>query len=194
VVFNRYNTTNTWGFNAGILDDSAEGGYASNVFFYNNTYVNLRRSYNVTNTAQSMEFQFRSNLARVTNCYHFNDLFFNCDNSISPRFAENGYHASGGLGTASGTNQQMGILSSIFADYPGDNFRLAAATLPGLILSDQPWWNTSPDNFFGQLDYATDLLGTTRGSDGNWDRGAFEFNAAQPQRPSPPRNLRTNTE
>jgi hypothetical protein len=45
-------------------------------------------------------------------------------------------------------------------NYAGANFRLASATLAGLTLP-------SPFN--------TDLDGNTRGADGVWDRGAYEY-------------------
>ena len=40
--------------------------------------------------------------------------------------------------------------------------------------------------------YSTDMLGITRGTDGKWDRGAFEFNAGDLVAPSPPQGLRVN--
>lgn len=62
-----------------------------------------------------------------------------------------------------------------FNAYPGD-LRLKEATEPGVELG-------SPFNF--------DLIGRTRGSDGSWDRGAFEFVSGSVPPPPPPPSGRT---
>ena len=55
--------------------------------------------------------------------------------------------------------------STGYVDYANADFRLATATTAGTTLS-------SP--------YDVDMLGTTRGSDGTWDRGAYEFVDGEP--------------
>jgi len=55
------------------------------------------------------------------------------------------------------------LYTSNLVDYAGSDFRLAMATVAGTNLSSL---NAS---------YAIDLLGYTRGWDGVWDRGAFEY-------------------
>jgi len=62
-----------------------------------------------------------------------------------------------------GAGAQTGVPSSIFVNYAGGDFRLAAATSPGEALA-------APFN--------VDLAGTIRGADGVFDRGAFEYNPA----------------
>lgn len=64
--------------------------------------------------------------------------------------------------------------SDPFVNYAGGNFHLAAA-LSGTSLS-------SP--------YNADMDGVTRGSDGTFDRGAFEFQSAAPNVPRPTGGLR----
>jgi hypothetical protein len=59
-----------------------------------------------------------------------------------------------------GTGAQTGVPTSIFVNYAGGNYRLAAPTSVGEALA-------APFN--------TDLTGTIRGADGVFDRGAFEF-------------------
>jgi len=62
------------------------------------------------------------------------------------------------VGTASSNNTTAGA-TSLFTNYAGDDFTLAAA-LAGVDLG-------SP--------YNSDLLGNTRGEDGTWDRGVYEY-------------------
>jgi hypothetical protein len=37
--------------------------------------------------------------------------------------------------------------------------------------------------------YNTDFAGNTRGADGTWERGAYEFNTTDPPKPDPPTKL-----
>src|SRR5437899_8360956 len=59
----------------------------------------------------------------------------------------------------------MIVLSNPFVDWVNENYHLLAATQAGNTLSAP--YNTDPD-------------GNTRGADGVWDRGAFEFGASAP--------------
>ena len=61
-------------------------------------------------------------------------------------------------GDTSSDNIEAG--SNPFTDYAGDDWTLSGATAVGTTLS-------SP--------YDVDRKGTTRGADGNWDLGAYEF-------------------
>lgn len=92
----------------------------------------------------------------------FNNLWINCEanfwNGAGAAYSHNAYSWS-----AVEPNAQTNVPTSIFVNYAADDFRLASPTTAGSPLA-------SP--------YNADLLGTTRGADGNWDRGAFEFNAA----------------
>jgi hypothetical protein len=63
-------------------------------------------------------------------------------------------------GGGTGTGAQTSVPTSIFVNYSGGNYRLAAATAPGEVLA-------SP--------FSLDLVGTIRGADGVFDRGAFEY-------------------
>jgi hypothetical protein len=177
VVMIPYGTTDAGGYNisGGIFGDNATTDTISDMRIYNNTFVNLRSSYTFTGTmSTNFTFYNGNNLASVVS---HNNIFFNSESS---RWAQeqptaHSFHASGGLGTAGGTNEQTGLTSSIFVNYTSNDFRLASATQAGLTLTAQPWWNSSADTFFGQKDYNTDIYGKVRGADGAWDRGAFEF-------------------
>lgn len=77
------------------------------------------------------------------------------------------------VGSGTQTNNEIAG-SNPFVNYAGGNFRLAAAKGPGTSLA-------SP--------YNVDMDGVTRGGDGTWDRGAFEFGTGGGP-PSAPQNLR----
>ena len=70
------------------------------------------------------------------------------------------YNAYPDANARSEANAQLSVPTSIFVNYAGDDFRLASATTAGESLA-------SPFN--------ADLLGNTRGVDGTWDRGAYEY-------------------
>lgn len=71
------------------------------------------------------------------------------------------YDNAGTPGVTANTSSDNDIAGADpFVNYAGQDFRLSGATGAGFTLS-------SP--------YDTDLLGTTRGADGAWDVGAYEF-------------------
>lgn len=61
------------------------------------------------------------------------------------------------------SNAQFPFSRTNFVDFNGRNLKLAAATTAGTSIDS----TTYP--------YNVDMLGNTRGDDGTWDRGAFEF-------------------
>lgn len=65
--------------------------------------------------------------------------------------------------------------SNPFVDSAGGDFHLVSATDPGISLS---------------APFDTDIDGNTRGADGAWDTGAFEFVASAGSTLEPPRNLK----
>lgn len=89
----------------------------------------------------------------------YNNLWINNagPNSVDGTRNYNGYSEANAHGEA---NAQINIPTTIFMDYANADFRLRSATSPGLALG---------------APYATDVNGIARGSDGNIDRGAYEF-------------------
>lgn len=75
--------------------------------------------------------------------------------------------------TANTTSNNVVVPTSTFVSYPS-NLRLATATSGGTTLPSA---------------YATDIDGVTRGTDGVWDLGAFEFGGVAIPKPSPPMGL-----
>lgn len=125
------------------------GGDSSNIKVYNNTFVkSTEGGGGIAANAGS------GNVVR-------NNLFVGVNSpDISVGSGSTITHNAYSSGSGSGSSTQVNVPTSIFVDYAGGNYRLASATTAGVTLA-------SP--------YNTDLLGTTRGADGTWDRGAFEF-------------------
>jgi hypothetical protein len=97
----------------------------------------------------------------------YNNLFYNCTTAYvdGPVYVHdyNWYYPAGGAGGDFGeANGQTGV-GDPFVSSATYDFELQAATLAGKTLS-------SP--------YNGDLNGTTRGGDGTWDRGAYEYGPA----------------
>lgn len=166
----RFCTTNcAVGFNT-----SPNRNGARNSKFYNNTFVdgffthgNPQDDPPVTGIVIG---DTRPDGTIGTNNTAHNNLWVNCSNpgtDLNGTVSHNAYsNASGSFG---GTNQQLGVPTSIFVNYvtstdrnanlTGEDFRLSGPTSAGLALS---------------APYNVDPLGNTRGADGIWDRGAFE--------------------
>ena len=153
----------------GIIATWDANQYAnSNVGIYNNTFANLPTSGN-----PSIYF-YHSGGAADSNVNVQNNIFFTGAFSVVGA-ATNGYAACGGGVSCPGTNSQTNLGTSIFLSWAAQDFRLAVATSPGIATQ-----------------FSLDKLGTTRASDGSWDRGAFEFGGtagAPVGPPSPPVNL-----
>lgn len=137
---------------------------------YNNTFVNMNLS---GVSGVTLKGPTSNNIA-------YNNLFYNNDQPARLSGIQTANYNTylntrtpPALGANDVSNQSA---SSPFVNFAGKDFRLAAATTAGFGL-------LSPHN--------TDLDGSTRGADGIWDRGAYEFGFSSS--PSsvlyPPRNL-----
>lgn len=170
------------GPNGGMID--YYGGYLEDLYIYNNTIANVRDEYPGAWTSISIILLREDEQQHSGNIVAYNNLFYNCYMSAgadltSGDFTAHSHDAYGEtLGDSGGTSEQSGITSSYFMAYNEEtlnfDFRLTQATQAGKTLTAETWWDTS-DAFFGYLDSALDMYGNTRGSDGTWDRGAYEF-------------------
>jgi len=170
IVFVDYNKNpSTPGFNTGggIFGDAWNYYGESNIYLYHNTFVNIGGDYGGV-----AQFPFRYGIGN--NKYSYNNLAYNCESTGYSNWDAYGYHASGGGDTLGGTSEQTGLSSSIFLNYQGNDFRLSSATNSGIDVTQQSWWDES-DSFFGFLDSNLDMYSNTRGADGTWDRGAYEY-------------------
>ncbi len=137
----------------------------NNWYIYNNTFVG--------NTNNS-----RISLAKSTgtNRQIYNNLWYNCTRAdhSGAYTADYNYYILSTFNPGEEPNIQTSPTTNPFVDSAQKNFHLARATNAGLILS---------------VPFNLDPEGIIRGSDGNWDRGAFEFGGTV-TRPEPPTNLR----
>jgi hypothetical protein len=190
VVFVPTGTRTGYGFNGtgGLIGNGWTGAVISNFYVYNNTFVNINKASSMSSNNAASFFMRSTN---TTSMFTYNNLYYNCENVAIGTAWTAGYMAAGGLSAPGQPNEQTGLSSGIFADYAGNNFSLALGTSPGLILAAQDWWDSSADSFFGQRDSSIDMSGKTRGADGVWDRGAFEYRKST--LPAAPSGLRRVT-
>jgi hypothetical protein len=151
-----------WNFNSSDAAVGFNGYSSSNNRIYNNTFIN--------GVGYNSGMRFGSG----TNNTVYNNLFVNCKTvAIEGSHDYNAFSDGNNRGEA---NAQLNVPSSIFVNYSGNDFRLGSDTAAGKAM-------TSPFNL--------DMLGATRGEDGRFSRGAYEFVAA-PASVSPPTNLQVN--
>ena len=140
-------------------------GYTWGTFFlYNNVFVGWTKG-----------VVYRANAAAGSMTK--NNIFWNCPNSTAGATSDyNGYSGVSAVGTHSITNTADPFVSGGTGDY-----HLKAGSWPinaGTSLGSP--FDLDPD-------------GKTRGSDGAWDLGAYEYGATTTTAPKPPTNLRIIT-
>ncbi|MCG8511874.1 MAG: hypothetical protein MI741_21880, partial [Rhodospirillales bacterium] len=153
---------------------SAGTGFSSET--YNNTFVNLRYGCSIYGGGS-----FTTKIAR-NNIFYNSTVYASGANigcTVGGTKSHNWYYGSG---SQSEPNIQNGT-GDPFVNLAGKDFRLSSPTNPGQTLSTP---------------YNTDPLGTTRGSDGTWDRGAYEYTGGSPPPPtsttfSPSDRVQVNT-
>ncbi|MDD5031577.1 MAG: hypothetical protein PHR36_00850 [Patescibacteria group bacterium] len=154
------------------------GQEANNWKIYNNTFANIDGAYGVTGIA------FANGVTTSGGHQIYNNIWYNCENS-SYSFASGDttsvYDYDLFIGGSHGaeTHEQV-MAGNPFTDISSLDFRLTSATQTGFSLS-------SP--------YNLDLSGNARGSDGVWDRGAYEYvsvSAADVIPPSAPVGVAVN--
>lgn len=141
--------------------------YARDISIYNNTFAGF------TNGGSARIFPIFASIANIT---VNNNIWVNSPGVAFGTGVTHDYNlfCSPSGSSISEPNKEERP-DNIFVNAPED-FRLTSATAPGLALP-QP--------------FDIDMDGVTRGADGTWDKGAFEFNAGRPTvTPSAPANLR----
>lgn len=134
----------------------------TNVSVYNNTFINVDQ--------QSLS-TFPSCSGNVAS----NNVWYNGDSPNFGCFATHNYnHFINAGGTHSEANGTSAASGDPFVDYVNRDFRLKAATSAAGTLA---------------APYNVDPTGITRGTDGVWDRGAYEYDEAGALLPAPT-NLR----
>jgi hypothetical protein len=126
--------------------------HAGDFHFYNNSIVNVGSGFVGFDGACGDSMRVQNNL-----WYGIENTMYRTANVANLTWSHNAY-----FNTATGDTDPDRQVSATnpFVNWIGDDFRLAAATRPGVFLG---------------APYLVDVAGMVRGSDGVWDRGAFEF-------------------
>jgi hypothetical protein len=150
--------------------------FTGDLNIYNNSFANINSTICPSNGSAGFLIQGGSNPANLQGLNVQNNLWFNgdafvadntCSTCASVTWSNNAYFSTNV--TDSDGAKQVGS-GNPFVGSATNNFRLASATVAGATL-------LAPFN--------TDVDGTTRGVDGVWDRGAFEFDSGK-RPPLPP--------
>lgn len=179
------------------------GGYSranNNGKFFGNTFYGGNTSGKGLHANSSALFSgrfeiFNNTFANLNICTDWankadfrNNIFYGCNTRPNVGSSHSYNYYEPGFGPTESTKQEGG---NPFVNFAGENFQLAEATNAG-------------DASIGTT-FKTDPEGYTRGADGNWDRGAYEYasggsgggSSSPPPDPEPvpvdlvaPRNLR----
>lgn len=132
---------------------------------YNNSFINLTPAY----AGGSVGIDFSQGTTSTGGHQIYNNLWYDGlsqNESATISFASgdstsvHDYSYWNGMGSFSAEDNDVTETGNPFLDLPSLDFRLAAATAAGYSLS---------------APYNVDALGNTRGADGVWDRGAYEY-------------------
>ena len=148
-----------------VAQDASNNNRGDNILFYNNTMVNLKGTWSGVIIQAGTGNEVRNNLWYGS---------VRTNNSFSGVTSNNWYYNTQADGDANATKVVCTTGCDIFTSIAGKDFRLKVAVGNGLALP---------------APYNVDMLGKTRGSDGAWDRGAFEFTAGPAIVMQPPTGL-----
>jgi hypothetical protein len=140
----------TWGTANGVVGGwtGANGEQFRNAKVYNNAFINV----------DQQSLSTLPNIASGNEAY--NNIFYNSQSPDFTKFSSHNYnHFINAGGTHSESNGTSGTTDP-FVNIAGKDFRLKAGTGAGMNLA-------APFN--------SDAAGNTRGADGTFDRGAFEY-------------------
>ena len=165
VTLDNYPGPDNWKIYGNIFTDCAGGNGRTvgtdsesvwtNILFYNNTIVGgsgyphgVNPDYGNVGTGSAIAY---------------NNIFYDCGGVAFGSDTTHDYNAFDSDNGIESETHGSTIATSVFTDYVADktgDFTLVSATSPGVSLA---------------TDYNSDIDGNTRGYDGVWDRGAFEF-------------------
>lgn len=154
---------------AGIVycaNDASNNNTCNNFLVYNNTAITLKGTYSGVVVQKGS--------GNITQ----NNIWYDSvrTGGVAGTTGWNWFYNTVQDGDSSSTKVVCTSNCNLFANLSGKDFHLASATPAGTTLSSP--FNVDPD-------------GVTRGSDGAWDRGAFEFGGKAPiVTVNPPANLR----
>jgi hypothetical protein len=148
---NKYDENHTWGISGAIFigNDSNYQAFGNNFQIYNNTFVNVVGLWS--------GFVIQAGAGNFAQ----NNMWYNCVRTSNSHVTQgwNWYYNTQADWDDTPT-KQINIDGKAFVSIPNRDFHLIAPTQAGTILG-------SPMNVDGD--------GVTRGADGTWDRGAYEY-------------------
>jgi hypothetical protein len=163
-----------------VANDASNNNTGNNILFYNNTMIDIVGTWSGVIIQSGSGNEVRNNI-------WYNSVRTN--NSFGGSISHNWYYNTQQDGDTSATKVVCSSSCDLFASIAGKDFRLKSATAPGQALS------TALITVAAQalsVSMNVDSFGITRGSDGNWDRGAYEFGgsgAPAPVAVAPPTNV-----
>lgn len=140
----------------------------SGYHIYNNSFYNLHPMDSSGRTAGIGYLIFIEGGTGSEN-YMKNNVFYGCNPGAYVLNATEHSHNAADENISSDNGFQL-LASDPFVNSANKDFRLVAPSMAGVPLSTS---------------YAEDMLGSTRGADGSWDRGAFEFVSGPPDTTPP---------
>ncbi len=149
-----------------VANDSSNDNTGNNILFYNNTIVNIQGLWSGVIIQKGSGNEVRNNI------WH-NSV--RTANSFSGAISHNWYSNTLQDGDTTPSKVVCASACDVFVSMPGKDFRLKAPTAAGQSLP-------APMNI--------DPLARMRGSDGVWDRGAYEFSISTVPVLTPATNLR----
>jgi hypothetical protein len=146
-----------------VANDASNNNYGNNIAVHNNTFLNLKGLWSGVHIEAGS-----GNTA-------YNNIWWG---SVRPAHTgvttDYNYYYNTSPTDDSGAHTQSGSAGLFVSTSDPPNLRLTSATNAGMNLG-------SP--------YNIDMDGNSRGSDGTWDRGAYEYGGSQPSAPSAPSSL-----
>lgn len=149
-----------------IANDSSNDNTGNNIFFYNNTLVNIQGLWSGVIIQKGAGNKVKNNIWYGS---------VRTNNSFAGSISHNWYFNTVQDGDATPSKVVCTSACDLFFSVPGKDFRIKAPTAAGQSLA-------APSN--------VDPLGRARGTDGVWDRGAYEFTTSAIPALTPPTNLR----
>lgn len=156
VFYTSYPKENVIGGNGVIATWSSDKYQNNGIYIINNTFADLKGGY-------GPHFLFTHNTNTDLNVVCENNIYYGPEDWQFHGVTTQSHEAFGGAVRASGSNSQAELTIAVFNNYASHDYTLASATLPG---------DSSVIRYISGV--SVDMNGSTRGSDGIWDRGAYK--------------------
>lgn len=177
-------------FVSSLISDDNSSNQVTNMLAYGNTFVmranaNCKIEYGNASSTATVENNViwcpahdASRFFIIASTHDYNTAFSYCNNVAGTPGPHDYYYTS--PGSPGNCTNKLAYVDPFVNDADSAmDFQLSSETV-------DPHLN---DGVTLPAPYNLDLLGATRGADGTWERGAYEFNSGAPARPNPPTGL-----